>query len=73
MTNYLFSSLLSMCCSFGCVYDFLRVHLMVAKPGIDVKKSVVVTLSSDKGLCGGINSTVVKVSRALYKLNAGMF
>jgi len=43
------------------------------KPGIDVKKSVVVTLSSDKGLCGGINSTVVKVSRALYKLNAGMF
>ncbi|KAF2583501.1 hypothetical protein F2Q68_00003861 [Brassica cretica] len=45
----------------------------MAKPGIDVKKSVVVTLSSDKGLCGGINSTVVKVSRALYKLNAGMF
>ncbi|KAG2330611.1 hypothetical protein Bca52824_001791 [Brassica carinata] len=41
------------------------------KEGIDVKKSVVVTLSSDKGLCGGINSTVVKVSRALYKLNAG--
>ncbi|KAF2567289.1 hypothetical protein F2Q68_00024601 [Brassica cretica] len=32
----------------------------MAKPGIDVKKSVVVTLSSDKGLCGGINSTVVK-------------
>ena len=46
---------------------------IMSKPGIDVKKSVVVTLSSDKGLCGGINSTVVKVSRALYKLNAGMF
>ena len=49
------------------------VYLMMTKPGIDVKKSVVVTLSSDKGLCGGINSTVVKVSRALYRLNAGMF
>lgn len=45
----------------------------MGKSGIDVKKSVVVTLSSDKGLCGGINSTAVKVSRALYKLNSGMF
>ncbi|CAN7006720.1 hypothetical protein IGI04_010288 [Brassica rapa subsp. trilocularis] len=45
--------------------------LLGDNPSIDVKKSVVVTLSSDKGLCGGINSTVVKVSRALYKLNAG--
>ncbi|VVB07313.1 unnamed protein product [Arabis nemorensis] len=50
---------------------FLLSRYLVGKTGIDVKKSVVVTLSSDKGLCGGINSTAVKVSRALYKLNSG--
>ncbi|MQL88225.1 hypothetical protein Taro_020792 [Colocasia esculenta] len=40
-------------------------------PSIDVKKNVIVTISSDKGLCGGINSTSVKVSKALYKLTSG--
>ncbi|KAL3528464.1 hypothetical protein ACH5RR_007786 [Cinchona calisaya] len=40
-------------------------------PSVDVKKNVIVTVSSDKGLCGGINSTAVKISRALYKLNSG--
>ncbi|CDP10034.1 unnamed protein product [Coffea canephora] len=40
-------------------------------PSVDVKKTVVVTVSSDKGLCGGINSTSVKISRALHKLNSG--
>ncbi|KAL1205764.1 ATP synthase subunit gamma [Cardamine amara subsp. amara] len=35
---------------------------------IDVKKSVVVTLSSDKGLCGGINSIVVKVLKRKFSL-----
>ncbi|KAG6391796.1 hypothetical protein SASPL_149556 [Salvia splendens] len=40
-------------------------------PSVDVKKTVVVTISSDKGLCGGINSTSVKVSRGLKKLNSG--
>ncbi|KAK4568026.1 hypothetical protein RGQ29_003689 [Quercus rubra] len=40
-------------------------------PGVDVKKSVIVTVSSDKGLCGGINSTSVKTSKALFKLNSG--
>lgn len=40
-------------------------------PSVDVKKSVVVAISSDKGLCGGINSTSVKVSRAVHKLNSG--
>lgn len=40
-------------------------------PSVDVKKNVVVTISSDKGLCGGINSTSVKVSRAIRKLNDG--
>ncbi|KAL9249229.1 ATP synthase subunit gamma, mitochondrial-like protein [Drosera capensis] len=40
-------------------------------PSIDVKKTVVVVISSDKGLCGGINSTSVKISRAVKKLNSG--
>ncbi|KAH7851530.1 hypothetical protein Vadar_013024 [Vaccinium darrowii] len=40
-------------------------------PSIDVKKNVIVTISSDKGLCGGINSTSVKMSRAIHKLNSG--
>ncbi|XP_022769251.1 ATP synthase subunit gamma, mitochondrial-like [Durio zibethinus] len=39
--------------------------------GVDVKKNVVVTISSDKGLRGGINSTSVKISKALHKLNSG--
>ncbi|KAF5790072.1 hypothetical protein HanXRQr2_Chr09g0378741 [Helianthus annuus] len=35
-----------------------------------VKKNVIVTISSD---CGGINSTSVKISRALHKIiNSGM-
>lgn len=40
-------------------------------PSVDVKKNVIVTISSDKGLCGGINSTSVKISKALRKLNSG--
>lgn len=38
-------------------------------PSVSVKKNVIVTISSDKGLCGGINTTSVKVSRAIRKLN----
>ncbi|KAI3929922.1 hypothetical protein MKW98_004076 [Papaver atlanticum] len=38
---------------------------------VDVKKNVIVTVSSDKGLCGGINSTSVKVSKGIYRMNAG--
>ncbi|KAJ0106406.1 ATP synthase subunit gamma, mitochondrial [Pistacia vera] len=40
-------------------------------PSVDVKKNVIVTISSDKGLCGGINSTSVKTSKALHKLVSG--
>lgn len=40
-------------------------------PSVDVKKNVIITVSSDKGLCGGINSTAVKISRAVHKLNSG--
>ncbi|XP_057517301.1 ATP synthase subunit gamma, mitochondrial [Amaranthus tricolor] len=40
-------------------------------PNVDVKKNVVIAISSDKGLCGGINSTSVKISRAVRKINDG--
>uniref|UniRef100_A0A2N9HG10 ATP synthase subunit gamma n=1 Tax=Fagus sylvatica TaxID=28930 RepID=A0A2N9HG10_FAGSY len=40
-------------------------------PSVDVKKNVIVTISSDKGLCGGINSTSVKISKALQKMTSG--
>jgi hypothetical protein len=44
----------------------------VAILGVDVKKNVIITISSDKGLCGGINSTSVKTSKAIYKLTSGI-
>lgn len=62
------------CASFSCLslllIDFL-LYAFGALLGVGVKKNVVVTISSDKGLCGGINSTSVKISRALHKLNSG--
>jgi F-type H+-transporting ATPase subunit gamma len=39
--------------------------------GVDVKKNVIITISSDKGLCGGINSTSVKISKAFHNLSSG--
>ncbi|MCO5585856.1 hypothetical protein L7F22_039789 [Adiantum nelumboides] len=45
------------------------VALMGDHPDIDSKKNVVFTLSSDKGLCGGINSTSVKLSKGIFKLS----
>ncbi|CAK9232191.1 unnamed protein product [Sphagnum troendelagicum] len=48
------------------------VALLGDNPGISVKKKVIVTVSSDKGLCGGINSTSVKYSKALLRMNALM-
>ena len=61
-------------------YPFIYLTLVVlilfscfaALLGVDVKKNVIVTVSSDKGLCGGINSTSVKISRALHKLTSGI-
>lgn len=40
-------------------------------PSVDVKKNVIVTISSDKGLCGGINSTSVKVSKGFHRISSG--
>uniref|UniRef100_A0A8R7P0W7 ATP synthase subunit gamma, mitochondrial n=1 Tax=Triticum urartu TaxID=4572 RepID=A0A8R7P0W7_TRIUA len=39
-------------------------------PSVNVKKNVIVAITSDKGLCGGINSTSVKVSKALQKMTS---
>lgn len=38
--------------------------------GLSVAKTVVVPLTSDKGLCGGINTTVVKYTKIVDKLAA---
>ncbi|KAI3792637.1 hypothetical protein L2E82_06524 [Cichorium intybus] len=57
------------------VLVYLRGHegraIGLGYAGVSVKKNVIVTISSNKGLCGGINSTSVKISRTLYGLNAG--
>ncbi|KAK1295709.1 hypothetical protein QJS10_CPB15g01432 [Acorus calamus] len=45
--------------------------LLGDSPSVDVKKNVIITISSDKGLCGGINSTSVKFSKALHKITSG--
>lgn len=47
------------------------VALISDQPEIDSKKNVILSISSDRGLCGGINSTVVKLSKALYRMSAG--
>lgn len=47
------------------------VALMGDHPDIEAKKNVILTISSDRGLCGGINSSVVKYSKGLFKVNAG--
>jgi len=39
--------------------------------GVEAEKTMLVPISSDKGLCGGINTTVVKYSKAVLKLNEG--
>ncbi|WOL01447.1 ATP synthase subunit gamma, mitochondrial isoform X1 [Canna indica] len=47
------------------------VALLGDTPSVDVKKNVIVSITSDKGLCGGISSTSVRVSKALRKLTSG--
>ena len=53
-----------------------KVSLMPSHPsalpntaGVETEKTMVVPISSDKGLCGGINSTVVKYSKVLTGLS----
>ncbi|KAG0487182.1 hypothetical protein HPP92_009277 [Vanilla planifolia] len=45
--------------------------LLGDSPSVDVKKNVIICVTSDKGLCGGINSTSVKVSKAVAKFTSG--
>ncbi|KAJ6809698.1 putative ATP synthase subunit gamma, mitochondrial [Iris pallida] len=47
------------------------VALLGDAPSVSVKKNVIVAITSDKGLCGGINSTSVKISKALDRLTSG--
>jgi len=44
-------------------------RLLGDQPGVETEKTMVVPISSDKGLCGGINSTVVKYSKVLTGLS----
>nr|UER43510.1 gamma subunit of Mt ATP synthase [Viscum album] len=45
--------------------------LLGDNPSVDVKKNVIVSISSDKGLCGGIHSMTVKATKGLFKLTSG--
>ena len=44
-------------------------RLLGDQPGKHVQTTMIVPVSSDKGLCGGINSTVVKYSRVVSGLS----
>ena len=44
---------------------------VIPAAGIDAEKTMVVPVSSDKGLCGGINSTVVKYSKVVSGVAEG--
>jgi len=44
------------------------IRLLGDSPALDTESTLIVPVTSDKGLCGGINSTVVKYTRVLDKL-----
>lgn len=52
----------------GSIEPFLK--LLGDHPGVDVEHNVTVPITSDKGLCGGINSSVSKYARGVLKVNA---
>jgi F-type H+-transporting ATPase subunit gamma len=45
------------------------VRMLGDQPGVECEKTMVVPVSSDKGLCGGINTTVVKYSKVVSGLS----
>ena len=47
-----------------------RIELTIPA-GADVEKNLTVPITSDKGLCGGINSTVTKYTRGTVKTFSG--
>lgn len=44
-----------------------------ASSGVDVKNNVTVPITSDKGLCGGINTTITKYTRATDAILNGVW
>jgi F-type H+-transporting ATPase subunit gamma len=53
----------------GMVNPFVR--LFGDYPAIDPPKSVTVAVTSDKGLCGGLNSNITKYTKALLQMYKG--
>lgn len=45
--------------------------VLSAHIGADVENNVTVAYTSDKGLCGGINSTVTKYTRGVLRVTEG--
>ncbi|EFJ43426.1 F1F0 ATP synthase, subunit G, mitochondrial [Volvox carteri f. nagariensis] len=52
----------------GIVNPFVR--LFGDHPGVEGKAGVTVAVTSDRGLCGGLNSNITKYTRALLKLDS---
>jgi F-type H+-transporting ATPase subunit gamma len=52
----------------GIVDPFIR--LFGDHPAIQASKSVTVAVTSDRGLCGGLNSNISKYTRSLLRINA---
>ena len=52
----------------GMVQPLIR--MLGDQPGIEAEKTMIVPVSSDKGLCGGINTTVVKCSKVVSQAAA---
>ena len=53
----------------GIVAPFVK--LLGDLPDVDVAKNITVPVTTDRGLCGGINTTVCKYARATVKTLAG--
>lgn len=53
----------------GIIAPFIR--LMGDHPAVEVEKDVTVAVSSDRGLCGGLNSNIAKYTRAMLGIYAG--
>lgn len=54
----------------GIVDPFYR--LFGDHPGLPTTKDVTIAISSDKGLCGGLNSSITKYTRQILNLSAGV-
>jgi len=53
----------------GCVEPFVR--LFGDFPAYDPSRTVTVAVTSDRGLCGGLNSSITKYARALLRMYSG--